>query len=126
MPQHSSPEGEESHRVTGGRVGPPTSGVASIMYDFVRYYLLEHGESCTRDELHQALLGDPAMRERLARSRGFNALLNNMRHSGDILLSGVRISASGRTMRRFKASQWVKRRTLVRGLKIPPSSHFSS
>lgn len=87
--------------MTGGRVGPPTSGVRGSMYDFVRRYLVEHGGSSTRAELLAALHADEAMRERLARTKGLTALLNNMRHSGDLTLIGNIVSATARTVRRM-------------------------
>ena len=104
MPQHGAPGrmGSQSP-VTGGRVGPPTSGVPGSMYDFVRRYLVAHGGSCSREELIAALQTDPVMRERLARSKGFAALLNNMRHSGDVAQAGHTVTATARTIRRICA-----------------------
>ena len=102
MAQHGSADDMRSHvPVTGGRVGPPTSGVPGSMYDFVRRYLVAHGGSCSREELIAALQADPVMRERLARSKGFAALLNNMRHSGDVVLDEDSVKATSRTFRRF-------------------------
>ena len=83
------------------RVGPPTRGVPGSLYDFVRRFLAMHGGSCSREALLQALQADAVMKERLANSRGFGALLNNMRHSGDLMLSGDMVLASPRTLRRL-------------------------
>lgn len=105
MPQHGSADDMRSHvPVTGGRVGPPTSGVPGSMYDFVRRYLLARGGSCSRQELIAALQADPVMRERLARSKGFAALLNNMRHSGDVAQIGQTVMATARTLRRMRGA----------------------
>lgn len=103
MPQHGSADDMRSHvPVTGGRVGPPTSGVPGTLYDFVRHYLVERGGSCTRDELLAGLNADQAMKERLANSRGFRALLHNMRQSGDVALHADMIHATTRTERRLR------------------------
>lgn len=91
--------------VTGGRVGPPTAGVSGSLYDFVRRYLCEHGGSCTRDELLAALLAEPRTRERLSHSKGFTALINNMRHSGDVALTGDGVEATSRTLRRIGSNR---------------------
>ena len=88
---------------TAGRVGPPTAGVSGSMYDFVRHYLAMRGGACTRADLLEALEADPAMRQRLARSQGFRALLHNMRHSGDLTLNGEAISATSRSLLRLSA-----------------------
>ena len=104
MPQQDSPsDAWPQSPATGGRVGPPTSGVPGSLYDFVRRHLMAQGGSCSREELIAALLADPVMRERLARSKGFAALLHNMRHSGDVALSDSTITATGRTVRRMCA-----------------------
>ena len=102
MPESGASHGKDPPRpVTGGRVGPPTSGMPGSMYDFVRRYLIEHGGSGSRHELLAALQADQAMRDRLARSKGITALLHNMRHSGDVVFDGNRIVASNRTRRRL-------------------------
>ena len=103
MARPGLPEGSASpSMVTGGRVGPPTAGVSGSMYDFVRHYLVEHGGTCTRQELLAALQADDAMKERLANSsNGFTALIHNMRHSGDVLIDGNLVRASGRTFQRL-------------------------
>jgi hypothetical protein len=89
------------HRVTGGRVGPPTSGVPGSLYDFVRRHLVANGGTCSREDLLAALQSDPVIRERLARGRGFRALVNNMRFSGDVTLDRDRVTATSRTYRRL-------------------------
>ena len=83
------------------RVGPPTAGVPGSMYDFVRRYVCSHGGSCTREELRVAMLAEPTLKQRIESSRGFTALLRNMRHSGDVLLEDNLVTASGRTLRRL-------------------------
>ena len=100
-PRRSLPEGLHSKSiVTGGRVGPPTSGVPGSLYDFVRRHVFAKGGSCTRDELVEAITADPGMNTRLASCQGFRALLNNMQHSGDIILDGEMVRVTGRTLRR--------------------------
>lgn len=83
------------------RVGPPTRGTPGSLYDFVRRALCAAGGSCLRQELLDLIHADPAMKARLDDSRGFAALLNNMRHSGDILIDGETVAASPRTLRRM-------------------------
>ncbi len=87
------------------RVGPPTSGVAGSLYDFVRRYLCAHEGACSRDKLLTALMAEPKMWERLSRSQGFKALLQNMRHSGDVDLEGDVVLPSVRTFRRLGLNQ---------------------
>ena len=87
------------------RVGPPTSGVADSLYDFVRRYLCAHEGACSRDELLTALMAEPKMKERLSRSQGFTALVHNMRHSGDIVLEGDVLRPSLRTFQRLGLNQ---------------------
>lgn len=84
-----------------GRVGPPTRRVPGTLYDFVRQYLLQHGGSCTRDELLTAIKASPALCQRLDSGRGYTALLSNMYHSGDVLLEGATVQASARALRRM-------------------------
>lgn len=86
-----------------GRVGPPTIGVPGTLYDFVRRHLLQHGGSCTRDELIKAISASPELGRRLDAGRGFAALLSNMYHSGDVLLEGDMVRASARARRRMEA-----------------------
>ena len=83
------------------RVGPPTADVGGSLYDFVRRYLCAHGEPCSREELEAALLAEPILKARLEGGRGFNALLRNMRHSGDVILTADFVTASARTHRRL-------------------------
>ena len=87
------------------RVGPPTSGVAGSLYDFVRRYLVAHDGACSRDELLAASLAEPLMKERLSRSQGFTSLLHNMRHSGDVILEGDVVRPSLRTFQRLGLDQ---------------------
>ena len=55
----------------------------------------------TRDEVLVAILADQKAAERLARSQGLSSLLNNMKHSGDVLLDREMVIASARTYRRL-------------------------
>ena len=89
------------HPVTGGRVGPPTSGVPGSLYDFVRRYLCDNGGSSSRGAIEAALVAEPQMREKLFNSRGFHSLISNMHHSGDVELDGATVRATGRTYRRL-------------------------
>lgn len=83
------------------RVGPPTAGRPGSLYDFVRRYLVAHNGICSRDELLAALLAEPRTSDRLSRGQGFNALLKNMRHSGDVVLDEDSVQATSRTFRRL-------------------------
>ncbi len=67
--------------------------------------LCAHEGTCSRDELLRALMAEPKMKERLSRSQGFKALLNNMRHSGDVVLEGDVVLPSVRTFRRLGLNQ---------------------
>lgn len=89
------------HPVTGGRVGPPTSGVPGSLYDFVRRYLCDNGGRSPRAAIEAALVADPQMREKLFKSRGFHSLISNMHHSGDVELDGATVRATSRTYRRL-------------------------
>jgi hypothetical protein len=75
--------------------------VPGSLYDFVRRHLVANGGTCSREELLAALQSDPVMRERLARARGFTALVNNMRFSGDVTVDRDRVTATSRTYRRL-------------------------
>lgn len=78
---------------------PP--GVRGTLYEFVRRHLVEQGGMCSRTELLAAIQASPAMCDRLMASRGFTALLSNMRHSGDLLLDGDKVQLSSRSLRRL-------------------------
>ena len=84
------------------RVGPPTAGVPGSLYDFIRRHLCDRGGSATRNELHAAIQADQRAAERLSRSQGFNSVLNNMKHSGDVIFEGDTVRATSRTIRRLK------------------------
>lgn len=84
------------------RVGPPTAGVPGSLYDFVRRFLVAHDGTSSRHELLNALQADPRMKGRLEASRGFAALISNMRHSGDVIVSDEDIRITSRAMRRVK------------------------
>lgn len=68
------------------------------LYKFVRDYLEQKDEQCTRSELLSAIEADADARQRLRKGRGFARLLQNMKHSGFVLVDGDRII---RTKRRF-------------------------
>lgn len=89
--------------VRGWRVGPPISGVAGTLYDFVRHFLSNCGGSACRISVEEALLSDPLMRQKLERSRGFQSLINNMRHSGDITVEGENVRMTARSVRRINS-----------------------
>jgi hypothetical protein len=58
------------------------------LYEIVRQTLEENGGSCSRGELLNAILRNSATAQRFPKSRGFAALLSNMRHSGFIEVDG--------------------------------------
>ena len=60
----------------------------STLYEFVRQTLALRGGVCSRRELLAAIEADPLNSSRLARSRGFASLLQNMKHSGFVELQG--------------------------------------
>ena len=70
------------------------------LYQFVREELATSGGSCTRAELRAAIDAHPAARARLDCSRGFAALLSNMKHSGFVSLDGERVRATARRVGR--------------------------
>ena len=86
-------------------VGAPTAGVPGSLYDCVRRYLCARDGICSRDELLAALNSDPPAQKRLSQSRGFKALLSNMRHSGDIRFEGIKVSTTSRSFRRVNMSK---------------------
>ena len=81
------------------RVGAP-AGRGDTLYQFVREYLLAVGGSCARDDLRAAMLEVDWVRRRLAEGQGFTSLLNNMRHSGDVLCEGEIVRSTARALRR--------------------------
>ena len=81
------------------RTGAPL-GRSSTLYQFVREFLWRAGGHCSRDELLAAMLGDPAVRERLERGQGFGRLLTNMQHSGEVVVDNRTIKATPRGLRR--------------------------
>ena len=58
------------------------------LYEFVRKTLEASGGSCLRGELLNAIVRNDESARRLSQSKGFEALLNNMKHSGFIELHG--------------------------------------
>ena len=81
------------------RSGPPP-GQHSSLYQVVRKHLWRMGGACSRDELLTLMLDDPSVGKRLQEGQGFVRLLNNMRHSGDVLLEGQIVRATSRALRR--------------------------
>jgi len=77
---------------------PPRS--AGSLYEFVRSYLRDHAGACTRSQLRAAMDGDRDASARLRESRGFSALLSNMKHSGFIEVNGELITATSRRLGR--------------------------
>lgn len=75
---------------------------AGSLYEFVRRTLSEHRGVCTRTQLLEAILADPNASDRLKRTRGFSALLNNMKHSGFIQLEAELVR---RTKRRYGSTR---------------------
>ena len=70
------------------------------MYQFVREYLRATGGRCAASDLLDAMRADVRIAARLSRSQGFDALLRNMRHSGELKLQGDDVVASQKAMRR--------------------------
>ena len=66
----------------------PASLRVVSLYQFVREQLALSGGTCTREQLLAVIKCNPAASEKLERSRGFDALLSNMKHSGFIELEG--------------------------------------
>ena len=66
------------------------------LYQFVREQLAARGGTCTRAELLAAIRVNPDGLAKLERSRGFSALLSNMKHSGFIEIDGEVIRRTGR------------------------------
>ena len=72
------------------------------MYHFVREHLRATGGRCAASDLLDAMRADVRIAARLSRSQGFDALLRNMRHSGELELEleGDDVVASLKAMRR--------------------------
>ena len=70
------------------------------MYHFVREHLRSTGGRCAASDLLDAMHADVRIAARLSRSQGFDALLRNMRHSGEIELEGDDVVASLKATRR--------------------------
>ena len=68
------------------------------LYQLVRDTLEQHGGTCSRGELLNAILNDSAEAERLARGQGFSRLLGNMKHSGFIEIDGQTIRRAKRCL----------------------------
>lgn len=81
----------------------PDGRSAGSISQFIREYLVRHGGACTRDELLQAIRSKPDLVVRLDHGQGLDRLLQNMRHSGFVTISGENVSATSRTLRRTLA-----------------------
>ena len=81
------------------RAGAP-AGKSGTLYQFVREYLWQVGGSCSRNELLAAMLEVDWARQRLGESQGFISLLDNMRHSGEVLCEGEIVRSTTRALRR--------------------------
>ena len=78
----------------------PDGRSAGSIFQFIREYLVQHGGTCTRNQLLQAVRSQAELAARLDHGQGFERLLQNMRHSGFITISGDTVTASARTLRR--------------------------
>lgn len=87
------------------REGPPDTRSEGTMYQFVRDHLRSKGGRCHRAELLAAMEAEPMIAKRLSQSRGFNALLTNMRHSREITFEGDEVIATLRALRRRQSPQ---------------------
>jgi hypothetical protein len=70
------------------------------LYELVRRTLAERGGECHKGELLNAILMNPDAAQRLARGRGFNALLRNMKYSGFIEIDGQHVRRTARRVGR--------------------------
>lgn len=70
------------------------------LYQFVREQLEAQGGTATRSDLLGAIRDHPAALSKLEGSRGFDALLSNMKHSGFIELEGETVRRTGRRVGR--------------------------
>lgn len=73
---------------------------AGSLYEFIRRELAAHDGVRTRSQLLEAIRRDPRASERLERSRGFAALLGNMKSSGFVELDKDVVRATGRRLGR--------------------------
>lgn len=76
----------------------PDGRSAGSISQFIREYLVQHGGACTRDELLQAIRREPELPARLDHGQGLDRLLQNMRYSGFVTISGTSVRASPRTI----------------------------
>lgn len=81
------------------RVGPPV-GTLGTVYQSVRDFLSQRGGGCLRQDLQDAMESDRVISQRLENGQGFDRLLVNMRHSGEIELDGDEVRATPRALRR--------------------------
>lgn len=87
-------------RLQRDRVDGRTSG---SLYEFVRRTIAAHGGACTRTELLNAILADPAASARLERTKGFTAVLDNMKYSGFVVFDGDVVRRTARRYGRRRA-----------------------
>ena len=77
------------------RVDGRTSG---SLHEFIRRTLATHGGACTRAELLNAIAEDLGASARLERTKGFAAVLYNMKSAGFVVFDGNLVR---RTARRY-------------------------
>ena len=80
------------------QAGPPI-GSRGTLYQFVREFLSKHGGICLREDLREAIESNRIIGQRLADGQGFDRLLVNMRHSGEIELAGDEVKGTPRALR---------------------------
>lgn len=83
------------NRLQLDRVDGRTSG---SLHEFIRRILAAHGGVCGRAELLAAISADPRASERLKRTKGFTAVLGNLKSSGFVHFDGDLVR---RTNRRY-------------------------
>ena len=86
------------------RSHPERGRESKTIYQFVREYLARDGMG-NRSDLLNAMMADPSISTRLARSQGFVRILWNMRNSGWIELDGERITPTRKTLRKERGAQ---------------------
>lgn len=88
----SVPNRWRSDRVDGRSVGS--------LFEFIRQQLAVHDGVRTRAQLLDAIGRHPQAAERLGRTRGFSAVLGNMKSSGFVELENEIVRATGRRVGR--------------------------
>ena len=69
---------------------------AGSLFEFIRRQLAGHEGVRTRAQLLDAIRRDPQASERLGRTRGFSAVLGNMKSSGFVVLENDLVRATAR------------------------------